>query len=229
MRRAERWTVGLDFGQGADYSAAVVVETVAVLPAGVSREAFVLSPADFVAGIVQESHVRALRRWPLGTGYPAIVSDVAAMMRRPPLDDGLLVFDRSGVGRAVGDLLFQTRRLVRFACAPAVGIITTGGVERNGWNIPKRDLFTELQLQLQQNRLRVAEGLQLGPVLERELLGFRQKLTDSGRETFDIQRRDGEGHGDLVSALMLALIQPNEMRRPRVVEHPDTITRKATS
>ncbi len=44
----------------------------------------------------------------------------------------------------------------------------------------------------------------------------------SGRATYDIQRRAGEGHGDLVSALALALISPNWIAHPRVIATEST-------
>ncbi|WP_165759618.1 hypothetical protein [Rathayibacter oskolensis] len=90
--------------------------------------------------------------------------------------------------------------------------------------MPKADLFASVLVPLQQGRLKVADGLPLGPVLEHELLSFRQKITASGRDSIEFERRAGEGHGDLVSALSLATYWPNTMRRPSVVERPTLIT-----
>lgn len=46
----------------------------------------------------------------------------------------------------------------------------------------------------------------------------RQKITVSGRATYDTPRREGEGHGDLVMALALALAVPNTLRKPDLID-----------
>lgn len=66
---------------------------------------------------------------------------------------------------------------------------------------------------MQWGRLRVALLVQQ---LERELLAFRQKISVAGRATYDTPRREGEGHGDLVMALALAL--PNTIRKPDLID-----------
>lgn len=205
------FTVGLDLGQGNDYSALVVVERV---------QFYEHEPSERLFGVeepTEELHVRALRRWELGTPYPAVVDDVVTLMRAELKADALFVFDATGVGRAVSDL-FSAEWLKEYFCLwGPIGLTVTAGAERHEWNYPKKDLIAALQVPLQQGRLKIADGLTLGPILEKELVGFRQKLSATGRESFDIQRRSGEGHGDLASALMLALAVPNTLRRPRVV------------
>lgn len=229
------YTVGLDLGQSQDFSALAVVERVRVLPAGVSaqwwsqrwelaREHGTSLAAVGAPEPVEELRVRHLQRWQIGTPYPAVVDDVVSIMAREPLaSDGLLFVDGTGVGAAVTDMMFDAARGVEGrprlrGCHYPVKVTITGGEGRNGWNIPKADLFSALQVALQQGRLRIAEGLLLADVLERELLAFRLKITPGGRATFDVQRREGEGHGDLVLALCLALVAPNTLRRPEIVE-----------
>ena len=58
----------------------------------------------------------------------------------------------------------------------------------------------------------------LGDVLERELTGFRMKLSASGRDTYDIGRKTGAGHGDLVIALALAARRANHSVPPPIEE-----------
>jgi hypothetical protein len=214
------FTVGLDLGQGQDYSALVVVERVLVLPAGVTVGDFYRRPGAF-SGLAEQLHVRHLRRWELGTPYPSIVADVVTMMRAPQMDDALLLIDGTGVGRAVRDIFRDAWTLQSFGVYLPVAVTVTGGYQRHGWSVPKSDLMAAIQVPLQQGRLKIAPRLALGDVLERELVGFRQKISVTGRDTYDIPRRDGEGHGDLATALSLALFQPNTYRRPNVVENAE--------
>ncbi len=51
-----------------------------------------------------------------------------------------------------------------------------------------------------------------------EAFSRRQKITVSGRATYDTPRREGEGHGDLVMALALALAVPNTLRKPDLID-----------
>lgn len=211
------YTVGLDLGQGMDFSALAVVERVLMLPEGMTVGEFWRKPHGVEP--VEQWHVRALRRWELGTPYPSIVTDVVRLMRAPAMDDAMLLIDGTGVGRAVRDMFWDEWDAARFGCYPPRAITVTAGHRRNGWNIPKTDLFAAVQVPLQQGRLLIADGLGLGEVLADELLQFRQRITDAGRELIDFERRPGQGHGDLVNALALAMVQPNTARRPDVVEH----------
>lgn len=222
------FTVGLDLGQGQDFSALVVVERVLVLPPMVSIGAFWRKPGAIGPALVEQRQLRHLRRWELGTPYPTIVQDVATMMRAPAMDDAMLFIDRTGVGRAVFDMFMDAWRASEFGANRPVGVTITAGSKRNGWHVPKSDLLAAIQVPLQQGTLLVADGLMLGPVLERELVSFRQKITESGRDTYDVARRAGEGHGDLVTALSLALFQDNTLRRPDVVENTDAIRRASS-
>lgn len=218
------FTVGLDLGQGQDYSALVVVERVLVLPAGVTLGKYWRNPRS-VSAMFEQLQVRHLRRWELGTPYPSIVADVVTMMRSPAMSDAMLLVDGTGVGRAVRDMFRDAWMDEHFGATYPVAVTVTGGHARHGWNVPKSDLMAAIQVPLQQGRLKIAPRLPLGDVLERELVAFRQKISVTGRDTYEIPRRDGEGHGDLASALSLALFQPNTYRRPDVVENAEQIRR----
>lgn len=213
-------TVGLDLGSANDHSALVAVERVYVLPPMISIAEWWRHPDTYAAALVEERHVRHLQRWELSTPYPAVVADVAAAMRTPALRDAWLVLDATGVGRAVRDMFRLEHARSPIGCSFPAPITVTAGRERSGWNVPKQDLVAAVQAPLQLGRLRIAESLALAPVLEKELTGFRLKIGANGRETVDIARQDGQGHGDLVSALMLACCWDNNLRRPDVVEYP---------
>ncbi len=79
-----------------------------------------------------------LHRWPVGTRYTAVVSDVAALMQRPEVRGrARLVIDRTGVGAAVYDMFVAAK-------LEPVGITITAGEHSNrapgGWTVPKKDL-----------------------------------------------------------------------------------------
>lgn len=218
------FTVGLDLGSAADFSALVVTERVFVLPKLISLNQWHRQPSIYQQHLVEEKHVRHLQRWELGTPYPSIVEDVAVFMRSPQMRaGGLLYVDGTGVGRAVMDMFSQAHRQAAMGRYWPIGVTVTGGKEPNGWNIPKQDLMAAIQAPLQLGTLKVAEGLPLGDVLEKELTNFRLKITQGGREQFDYQRSAGDGHGDLVSALALALYGNNPYGRPDVIENPLTL------
>ncbi|GAA2092611.1 hypothetical protein [Brevibacterium salitolerans] len=218
------FTVGLDLGSAADYSALVVVERVFVLPPLISLSQWHRQPAVYQGALVEERHVRLLRRWELGTPYPDLVADVARTMRSDLLRrDGLLYVDGTGVGRAVMDMFYAESRVERLGAYEPVGVTVTGGQEAQGWNIPKKDLFAAIQAPLQLGTLKIAEGLPLGELLEKELTNFRLKIGPSGRESVDYARNAGDGHGDLVSALALAMYGNNPFGRPDIIENPKTL------
>ena len=174
--------VGLDLGQAQDYTALTVIEKTQALP----RPGY---------------HVRHLERPELGTSYPAIVDRVQALMRSPELrGQAALVVDATGVGRPVVDLF-------RKAKLRPVAITITGGNEvtsvSGGFNVPKRDLITTLQVLFQSGDLKVASRLPLAQVLVQELLNFKVKINvKTAHDSYEAWR---EGvHDDLVLAVALA-------------------------
>src|SRR5207237_1061381 len=88
------YILGLDLGQTTDYSALVILERPAVCT---DKPTYALPH---------------LRRWPLGTPYTQIVSDIAALVRTPPLVGSPVVVDQTGVGRPVVDLMRKGPRAV---------------------------------------------------------------------------------------------------------------------
>src|SRR5437867_3858020 len=84
-----RFTVGLDLGQAADYSALCVVERTDK------------PDPDREGKSIRHHAVRHLQRWHLGTPYPTIVNDVRDLVGRAPLPGSPLCIDTTGVGAAV--------------------------------------------------------------------------------------------------------------------------------
>jgi hypothetical protein len=228
--------VGLDLGKLQDFSALAVVERVLVLPPGWSaaQYSWLVDGVEYarraqdrgrwnslqaqMPELASEWHVRHLQRWEIGTPYHAVVADVCRLMTAEQLAGGWLYVDETGVGSGVMELFTQAYLMRRLGGNPPVGVTITGGQAASGWNVPKRDLVSAVQVPLQQGRLRVAAGLALGDVLERELTSFRMRLSQAGHDTYDVQRRDGEGHGDLVIALCLAVYGSAAVSSPRVIE-----------
>lgn len=196
------YTIGLDLGQANDYSALAVVEHVRVMPPGFTVRRWLNYPdrADYRRpDAIPNFNVVALRRWELGTPYPHVVDDVAASLTRQPYhDEGQLYFDATGVGRAVTDLFWQKYQAGQMSRNIYVAVTITARTKRN--------MADGLLVPMQQNRVKFARGLALGDVLEKELLSFRQKITAAGHTTYDTNIKDG--HGDLVSALQLAMLTP---------------------
>ena len=87
----QRCYVGLDLGQARDYSALAVLRP---WPSAAN--------ADRVVPVYDVPH---LQRLPLGLPYPSLVESVAALLDTPALRGSVLVVDRTGIGRAVADML----------------------------------------------------------------------------------------------------------------------------
>src|SRR5215475_6559412 len=109
------FVLGLDLGQAQDYTGLVTIEQ---------------------AG--QRFDAVDIRRYPLGTPYPAIVEDVCAILARPLMRDAALVVDATGVGRPVVDMFRAAH------CNPTPVLITAGAhahLDENGyWLVPKKEL-----------------------------------------------------------------------------------------
>src|SRR5262245_55486707 len=160
--------VGLDLGQAQDYSTLCIVERTERFPTG-------KIPDPDITPKIGHYGVRYLKRWPLGTPYPAIVKEVAALLDRPPLARCRLAVDATGVGRAVVDLFRQAKLPV--SLVPIT--ITAGhhaGRAGGGYHVAKKDLAGVLQVLLQEQRLKVAK-LPEREVLLQELRTFRVKVS----------------------------------------------------
>jgi hypothetical protein len=192
--------VGLDLGQASDFTALAVVEK------GQRK-----NPADRWEDYL---HLRHLERYPLRTPYPEIADKAVAMMRDERLRAKWydtrelrmravapeLVVDNTGVGRAVTDLLKS--KGLRFKA-----VTITGGDSVNysggSYRVPKRDLVAALEVSLQTDTLKVAEGLELWPALREEMLNFRRKINlKTAHDSYEHWRETD--HDDLVLATALA-------------------------
>src|SRR5262249_34982457 len=135
--------------------------------------------------------VRHLERWPLGTSYTKIVSDVTRLCSTPALHGSPLVIDRTGVGRAVTDMFDQAPISGRI-----VGVTITSGHDASedddgyGWHVPKKDLVAALSALLHGSRLQIAPALREAETLRAELSNFKAKITPAGNETYAAWREN---------------------------------------
>jgi hypothetical protein len=189
-----RYAVALDLGQVQDFTGLCVVKT---------------TPGGHIVAGKPPAHLHDvvhLRRYPLGTPYPAIVADVAELVKRPELRPSrhatpVLGIGETGVGGAVVDLFRQERMPARLVAVT----ITAGREQRLEWttaSVPKLELAGVVQACLQTGRLRVVPGLALAETLKQELLGFRVKMTTVANEVYN--PREGI-HDDLVLAVAIAV------------------------
>lgn len=221
------YAIGLDLGQAQDFSALAVVEHVDVVPPGWAAFRYFDKDPDTgmhlpfarpgVPPMTRELRVVHLQRWQLGTPYHQIVEDVAVLARSHELNGARFYFDRSGVGRPVGDLLWEAYMRGHLGDTMPEGRTITGAERSSRAGTAKKDLIAALEIPIQQGNFKIPAGLPLADVLERELTSFKLKLAPkTGREKFDIERRAGEGHGDLVIAVALAAVHPDYGIQPRL-------------
>jgi hypothetical protein len=197
------YLIGLDLGQSQDYTALCVLEA--------TGGAFA-SPPTFGPKYYA---VRHLQRWVLGTTYPAIVQDVAALLWRPPLAGTWvpLVVDATGVGRPVVDLF-------RASGLPAIAVTLTGGIQDNlgdGVNVtvPKRTVVSNLVACFQSGRLKIAQALDQAPVLINELANFKLKVNlETGNESYEAWRE--AIHDDLVLCVGIACWYAERCFQPQI-------------
>ncbi len=207
------FVVGVDLGQAKDYTAVVVNERTEAEQIKLQRA----SPFEIVPGEVGRKRLirhgfTFLHRFPLGTPYPEVVERVGGLLARLPAcrDKPELYVDATGVGRPVVDMM-----KARGLCP--IGISITGGTDvvrkaSDDVRIPKRVLASLMQVVLQAHRLRIAEEMELTPVLRGELEGFKAKININGNETFEAWRENV--HDDLVLAAAIAVWGAENRQEP---------------
>ena len=186
--------VGLDLGQANDPTALAVLErTERTVEAADGARPFREVTAWHFA-------CRGLKRWPLGTPYTAIVTDMEALVRTPTLTKATLVVDGTGVGRPVVDMFRNAQLPVLM-----VPVMITAGRKQTFhdgyYHVAKTILINALQAALRQRRLQFAQGLAEVTTLLQELQNFRVRTTEAANEVFEA--RQGK-HDDLLLALALA-------------------------
>jgi hypothetical protein len=184
-----KYFVALDLGPAGEYTSLAIVE----------RADRYIPPHKPVYNL------RHLKRFDIGTPYPAIVNEVASILSQAPMPGAWFIVDHTGVGRMVLKL-FRERleNKVRCTFCP-VSIIASnvlGAIPQSELLIPKQELVGTLQVLLQTRRLQVANGLPETTELVRELESYRLKPLKLAGES-DEMWREGP-RDDLVLAVALA-------------------------
>lgn len=195
-----RFDGGLDIGFRNDRSALAIVES--VLP-----DRFFEDPSSMDRVEYRLGH---LERFERGTPFTEVVRRVAETCRHPLFYHNVeLAVDATGQGLPLVELLEAQKLRVK-------AVIITGGEvpsrEDKYYRIPKAQLVTNLEILLEQGRLKIASDLPGFDLLHKELRAFSlDQNPDSGHVSFGA--RSGE-HDDLLTAVLLAAWFASHRPRP---------------
>lgn len=146
--------------------------------------------------------IRYLERFPIGTDYNDQVERISMVLTstRNREIKPLFVVDRTGVGRAVTDMMRARKE-------NPIMITITGGdtIRRNGneWNVPKRELIAPLILAFQNKEIKIPGSLSESGPLTKELLNFKLKVTATGMDTYEAEKAGM--HDDLVLSVAMGV------------------------
>ena len=184
--------IGVDLGQARDYTAIAVLERFEELTGEAVK-------GRWTTAVRYE--MPHLERPPLGTSYPDIIERLKDLIARLPDHKRLkIVVDRTGCGRPVVDLMRKEKLSVIPVTITAGGSVT-GGVH-GGYNVPKRELVSNLAIIFQAGRLKISRALPEAAQLVEELQNFKIKVTLAGNDTYEAWRESD--HDDLVLAAAMA-------------------------
>ena len=213
--------LGLDLGQVNDFTAIAIVEKVKE-PTGEQHVWYSGNGARrrHEEEVTEERfHLRYLERLPLGAPYPEQVRHVKALLAKPELAKKTqCIVDATGGGRPVVDMLREVKvkplAAVTITGGDTVSRVETGRYFEPEYRVPKRDLVSTIQVLLQNDRLKIAEGLPLAQILVRELQNFRVKISiATGHDSYEAWR-EGD-HDDLVLAVAMACWYAKTQYQPR--------------
>lgn len=188
---------GLDLGQVNDPSALTITEVIELPQPESARRRPV------------ERHVLGIQRLPLGLSYRAQVEQVADALR-PFGPETHLIFDRTGVGTAVADLLRDAHREGLFARWPR-GVAVTGGEGASDTAVGKSELFRSLREMVMRRQLRYSVDAEGVEELIREAMAFEPSLTQ--KRKFLTFGSTGSAHDDMLFSLALAVYPRFTSRR----------------
>lgn len=167
--------ISADLGQANDYTAISILERII-------RGNGVLGYNRQGERMLYLRHIERVR----GVEYPAIVDRLKQIYLSPSLVDQTkaVVIDYTGLGRPVYDMM---RQAGFYDSLNAISI--TGGQDttKDGkhYNVPKRELVSQLQIELQNNRLKIARGIKEADSLVEELSNFQTAISASGHDTYN--------------------------------------------
>ncbi len=184
--------IGVDLGQARDYTAICVLERFEELTGEAEKGRWARKT---------RYEMPHLERPPLGTSYPEIIERLKGLIARlPALERVNILVDRTGCGRPVVDLM----RKEKLQIIPVTIVFsgTVSGGRLGGYNVPKRDLVSNLAIIFQDARLKSPRSLAEAPAMIEELQNFKIKFTRAGNDTYEAWRESD--HDDLVLAAAMA-------------------------
>ncbi len=131
----------------------------------------------------------------------AVLERFEDLIERLPAHERLrILVDRTGCGRPVVDLMRKEKLQVIPITITAGGSVTGGAY--GGYNVPKRELVSNLAILFQADRLKISRALPEAAQLVEELQNFKMKITLAGNDTYEAWRESD--HDDLVLAAAMA-------------------------
>jgi hypothetical protein len=190
LSRDGTYLVCLDLAQASDFTALAVLKQA--------------KPTNATPTTYDLGHLERWQHVPY-TQVGRVVRDrVAALRGRWPHPLVKVIYDRTGVGAAAGDVMEEAG-----IDAPLIAITIHGGDvvsgdDHHGYRVPKRDLVSSTAVVMQARRLRIAKSLALAPVLAEELAGFKMKFNAAtGHDSYESWRE--KDHDDCVLAVAMGV------------------------
>lgn len=188
----KEYFMGLDLGRKRDHSALVILER--------TLEAINTRYVDITTRWKQSLIVRYARQFPLGKSYGDLTQEVARVYRSTEkLGPVTLVFDQTGVGDAVDELIRENLRGAKIE-----GLVITQEI--------KRDIYAAIETLLEKGDLLIPTNCHNSKELKHELLNVEIRRIGQGYK-YGAFRKDA--HDDMVMALGLACWR-ERFQRPRL-------------
>lgn len=187
-----RFIISADLGQANDYTAISIIQ----------REITGYGVLGFDRNgerLFKLGHIERMR----GKEYTEVVDRLKQIYHSDFMKgyEKAVCIDYTGLGRPVADLMKKEGFLYSLN---AINI--TGGNDsrtiHGHFNVPKRELISNLSIALQTNELKIPNGLKEAKTLLRELQNFQTKISDSGHDHYDA--KVGE-HDDLVLSVAMGV------------------------
>lgn len=145
--------------------------------------------------------MRHLERLPLGMDYPTIVDKIKGMMTHERLSrQTALIVDATGAGTPILQMMQQASLSPIGVTITGGSVVTTGNV---GYNVPKSELVSALNLVFQSRRIKIPTALKLKAEFLKELERFKVTMSNVGVNTYEAAV--ASVHDDLVLSVSMAI------------------------
>lgn len=195
-----RYFFAVDLGTMQDYTAISIVERI---PRKLENKTLPDSPSrkNEVPKYTAVYMMRHLERLQLGLDYPTIVEKIKGMMMHEKLArQASLIVDATGAGQPILQMMQQS------GLSP-IGVTITGGAAvttgKNGYNVPKSELVSALNLVFQSRRIKIPTGLHLKAEFLKELERFKVTMSNTGVNTYEAAV--ASVHDDLVLSVSMGI------------------------